>query len=130
MRHVHEWGDARRPINVRSVRKSILSGLYWAKSVEKPNVNDTAQNLRSSARLTPRGFGNMCLMRPPRCVGWNRLEAKVLCVDEADILRASLPLNSMRKTWLLGTVTNGGTFASFSEILVPIAEFLRRPTLR
>jgi hypothetical protein len=38
------WGDAHRPINVRSVRKSILSGLYGATSVEKPNVNDTAQN--------------------------------------------------------------------------------------
>ncbi len=32
-----------------------------------------------------------------------------LCVDEAEILRASLPLNPMSKTWLLGTVTNGGT---------------------
>ena len=41
---VHEWGDAHRPINVRSLRKSILTGLYGAKSVEKPNVNDTAQN--------------------------------------------------------------------------------------
>jgi hypothetical protein len=37
--------------------------------------------------------------------------AKVLCVDEADILRASLPLNPMRKTWLLGTVTNGMRFS-------------------
>ena len=41
---VIEWGDAHRPINVRSLRKSILTGLYGATSVEKPNVNDTAQN--------------------------------------------------------------------------------------
>ncbi|MGV6875824.1 serine hydrolase domain-containing protein [Pseudochelatococcus sp. B33] len=31
-----EWGDAARPLNVRSVRKSLLSALYGAASLDKP----------------------------------------------------------------------------------------------
>ena len=56
--------------------------------------------------------------------------AKVLCVDEADTLRASLPLNPNAQNLVArdGDEWRDVT-ASFSEILVPIAEFLRRPTV-
>ena len=39
----------------------------------------------------------------------SRVESPASILWLVQILRASLPLNPMRKTWLLGTVTNGGT---------------------
>ena len=51
-------------------------------------------------------------------------------MDEADTLRASLPLNQNAQNLVArdGDEWRDVT-ASFSEILVPIAEFLRRPTV-
>ncbi len=51
-------------------------------------------------------------------------------VDEADILRASLPLNPRANLVAQDRGEWRDVTASFSEIWVPIGEFLRRPTLR